>query len=133
MAVSRGADVSLAGRESRRRAIFRFDPRLKLMTTVDEQDGVPVISVKGAPEEVMKRVTRIMGPTGERPATDADRGRVTEVMASYGRQGLRVLAFARRVLAARGADPSDTWPAGRRSGPCRGPLRRRAGRRFHRE
>ena len=100
MAVSHGVDVALAGREARCRAMFRFDPRLKLMTTVDELDGVPVISVKGAPEAVMAHVSRIMGPAGERPATDADQARVTGVMESYGRQGLRVLALARRVLPA---------------------------------
>jgi magnesium-transporting ATPase (P-type) len=98
MAASRGADVTRAGREGRRRALFRFDPRLALMTTVDELDGVSVISVKGAPEAVLARVSAIMEAAGERPVTDADRARVTGVMEDYGRQGLRVLALARRVL-----------------------------------
>jgi len=100
MAASYGADVTLASREARRRALFRFDPRLALMTTVDELDGVPVISVKGAPEAVLARASVIMGAAGEHPVTDEDRGRVTEVMEGYGRQGLRVLALARRVLPA---------------------------------
>ena len=98
MAASRGADVSLAAREASRRQLFRFDPRLKLMSTVDERDGCLVISVKGAPEEVMARVTRLWRGTGEQPATGADRARVAGVMAEYGRQGLRVLALARRTL-----------------------------------
>ncbi len=97
MAASRGADVTRAGREARRRALFRFDPRLALMTTVDELDGAAVISVKGAPEAVLARVSAIMTAAGEQPVTDADRARVTGVMESYGRQGLRVLALARRV------------------------------------
>jgi len=113
MAVSRGADVTLPGREARRRAMFRFDPRLKLMTTVDELDGVPVISVKGAPEAVMAHVSRIMGATGEQPVTDADRARVAGVMESYGRQGLRVLAFARRVLLAGAPVPASREDAER--------------------
>ena len=100
LAAARGADVTRAGREARRRALFRFDPRLALMTTVDELDGVPVISVKGAPEAVLGRASAIIGAAGERPVTDADRARVTGVMESYGRQGLRVLALARRVLPA---------------------------------
>ncbi len=41
LAAGCGADVSLAGRQARRRQLFRFDPRLKLMTTVDDQDGAP--------------------------------------------------------------------------------------------
>jgi magnesium-transporting ATPase (P-type) len=100
MAASHGADVTLASREARRRALFRFDPRLALMTTVDELDGVPVISVKGALEAVLARASVIMRAAGEHPVTDEDRARVTEVMEGYGRQGLRVLALARRVLPA---------------------------------
>ena len=100
MAVSHGLDVTLTDREARRRAMYRFDPRLALMTTVDELDGAAVISVKGAPEAVLARVTAIMAAAGEQPVTDADRARVTGVMESYGRQGLRVLALARRVLPA---------------------------------
>jgi calcium-translocating P-type ATPase len=100
MAAARGADVTRAGREARRRALFRFDPRLALMTTVDELDGAAVISVKGAPEAVLARVSAIMGAAGEQPVTDADRARVTAVMEGYGGQGLRVLALARRVLPA---------------------------------
>ncbi|TVZ05321.1 cation-transporting P-type ATPase [Trebonia kvetii] len=106
MAASHGADVSLAGREATRLALFRFDPRLALMSTVDELDGVPVISVKGAPEAVLARVSAIMGTAGERPVTDADRARVTGAMDSYARQGLRVLALARRVLPAAAPVPA---------------------------
>lgn len=51
MAASRGADVTVAGRETRRRGLFRFDPALKLMSTVDERDGALTVFVKGAPEE----------------------------------------------------------------------------------
>ena len=58
LAAGCGVDVSLAGRQARRRQLFRFDPRLKLMTTVDEQDGSLVVNTKGAPEEVLARVTR---------------------------------------------------------------------------
>jgi calcium-translocating P-type ATPase len=100
MAASHGADVSLADREATRLALFRFDPRLALMSTVDELDGVPVVSVKGAPEAVLAHVSAIMGTTGARPVTDADLARVTGAMESYARQGLRVLALARRVLPA---------------------------------
>ena len=108
MAASRGADVTLPGREARRRRLFRFDPRLKLMSTVDEASGGLVVSVKGAPETVMARVTRISNGADEAPVTSADRALVREVMEGYGRQGLRVLAFARRVL-----EPGAAVPAAR--------------------
>ncbi|MGZ4434161.1 MAG: cation-translocating P-type ATPase [Trebonia sp.] len=108
MAASRGADVTLPGREARRRLLFRFDPRLKLMSTVDEASGGLVVSVKGAPETVMARVTWIRNGADEAPVTSADRALVREVMEGYGRQGLRVLAFARRVL-----EPGAAVPAAR--------------------
>ncbi len=57
-----------------------------------------MVSVKGAPEEVMARVNRMRVGAQEPPVTDADRVRVAGVMEGYGRQGLRVLAFARRCL-----------------------------------
>jgi calcium-translocating P-type ATPase len=98
MAALHGIDVTLEGRTARRRAMFRFDPRLKLMSTVDELDGSLVISVKGAPEEVMARAATIWRASGEQPLTGDDRARVTAVMESYGKQGLRVLALARRPL-----------------------------------
>jgi calcium-translocating P-type ATPase len=108
MAASRGADVTLPGREARRRRLFRFDPRLKLMSTVDEASGGLVVSVKGAPETVMARVTWIRNGADEAPVTSADRALVREVMEGCGRQGLRVLAFARRVL-----EPGAAVPAAR--------------------
>jgi P-type E1-E2 ATPase len=70
MAASRGADVSLPGREARRRQLFRFDPRLKLMSTVDERGGCLVVSVKGAPEEVMARVARLRRAAGQEAERD---------------------------------------------------------------
>ena len=98
MAASAGIDVTVTAREARRRRLFRFDPTLKLMSTVDERGGRLVVSVKGAPEEVMARVTRVRVGSGDLSVTDADRARVSGVMEGYGRQGLRVLAFARRTL-----------------------------------
>jgi len=98
MAASHGTDVTLEARVARRRALFRFDPRLKLMSTVDERDGALVISVKGAPEEVMARATAIRRAEGDQPLVGDDRARVAAVMDSYAKQGLRVLALARRVL-----------------------------------
>ena len=100
LAAACGLDVSASHREAARRRVFRFDPRLKLMTTVDEQDGGLVINTKGAPEEVLARVSRIRRGTQEPPITAADRATVGRVMDDYARQGLRVLAVARRTMSA---------------------------------
>ncbi len=87
--------------------LFRFDPRLKLMSTADEHDGVLDISAKGAPEELLARCTRIHDIQGGRPVTGADRSQVLQVMDDYARQGLRVLAVAHRRLPGTAAVPAD--------------------------
>ncbi len=104
-----GVDVALRRRESRRRRVYRFDPALRLMSTVDErEDGTLTVHAKGAPEEVLARATEIGGREGHRPLTDADRGDVLAVLERYASQGLRVLAVARRRL------PRDAAPPERR-------------------
>ena len=105
LAADCGLDISLAGREAHRRQLFRFDPRLKLMTTVDEQDGSLVVNTKGAPEEVLARVTRIHRGQHDLAVTAADRDEAAHVMTDYAQRGLRVLAVARRTLPAGSAVP----------------------------
>ena len=113
LAAACGLDVSASRREAARRRVFRFDPRLKLMTTVDEQDGGLVINTKGAPEEILARVSRIRRGTQEPPMTAADRATVGRIMDDYARQGLRVLAVARRGLPAGAAVPDQREDAER--------------------
>src|SRR5690606_29371044 len=54
-----GPDVEarLKARDGRRRAIFRFDARLKLMSTVAQHDDRLRVYVKGAPEAVLARTS----------------------------------------------------------------------------
>ena len=98
LAAACGLDVSAERRQAMRRRLFRFDPRLKLMTSIDTQDGGRVINTKGAPEEVLARATRIRRDANEPPITSADRAAAAQVMNDYAGQGLRVLAIARRQL-----------------------------------
>lgn len=94
-----GIDVALARREHERRRLFRFDPTLRLMSTVDERaDGGLTVHAKGAPEEVLARSTMIGGPSDHVPLTEADHAEVLDVLERYAAQGLRVLALARRRL-----------------------------------
>ena len=96
---SLGVDVDATARERHRRELYRFDPTLRIMTTVDRcGDGVS-IHTKGAPEAVLGRVPTICDPTGHsRPLDDGDRRRLAEVLDGYGRSGLRVLAVALRRI-----------------------------------
>ncbi len=94
-----GVDVTVVRRESQRRLLNRFDPKLRLMSTIDERiSGGLTVHVKGAPEEVLARSTRICVQDRERPLTERDRTDVMTVLERYASQGLRVLAVARRRL-----------------------------------
>jgi calcium-translocating P-type ATPase len=94
-----GIDVAVTRREHRRRKLYRFDPKLRLMSTVDERDdGGITVHAKGAPEEVLQRSTMIGGPEDHLPLTEADREEVLAVLERYASEGLRVLAVARRRL-----------------------------------
>ncbi|MFJ9610397.1 cation-translocating P-type ATPase [Kitasatospora sp. NPDC101176] len=88
-----------ARRDAERRALFRFDPRIKLMTTADARDGSVVLHTKGAPEEVLTHATRLLDHDVERPISAADRTEVVHEVGELAARGLRVLAVARRALA----------------------------------
>jgi calcium-translocating P-type ATPase len=104
-----GVDVDVARREHDRLQLYRFDPKLRLMSTVDRRvDGGITVHAKGAPEEVLERSTMIGGREDHRALTDEDRGRVLAVLRQYASQGLRVLAVARRRL------PEGAHPPARR-------------------
>ncbi len=94
-----GVDTAVARRESARRRINRFDPKLRLMSTIDARDdGSLTVHVKGAPEEVLERSTRIGGPDYHVPLTRRHHEEVLSVLERYAAQGLRVIAVARRRL-----------------------------------
>jgi calcium-translocating P-type ATPase len=94
-----GTDVDVAQREHHRLKLYRFDPKLRLMSTVDRRnDGGITVHAKGAPEEVLQRSTMIGGLDDHVSMDEADRRRVLAVFEQYAEQGLRVLAVARRRL-----------------------------------
>jgi calcium-translocating P-type ATPase len=99
-----GVDVRAGLRDERRRVQFHFDPKLKLMSTVDvDSDGI-VLHTKGAPEEVVARCTRVVSGSSDRPLTEDDAARILEVIDRDTAAGLRLLGVAGRRLAAVPAD-----------------------------
>ncbi|WMX48445.1 cation-transporting P-type ATPase [Streptomyces roseicoloratus] len=85
-----GAPVDPDHRDAGRLALFRFDPRLRLMSVVQRDEWAPGrvrIVVKGAPEAVLARL---------RPEGGADRARAAAQELAEG--GMRVLAVAVRDL-----------------------------------
>ncbi len=93
-----GEEVDEDVRRLRRRAIFRFDPDLKLMSTVEDGEG-SVVYTKGAPEEVLARCDFVLDADDEvRPLSRAIRERVFSAVEEHAGRGLRVLALGRRPL-----------------------------------
>ena len=118
-----GVDVGTTRREHHRRRVFRFDPKLRLMSTVDErEDGGLTIHAKGAPEELLRRSTSIAGPDEHLPLDDAGRAAVLAVLERWAAQGLRVLASAavacppERLLPRRARTPNATSASSDSSG-----------------
>ncbi|MGA9856523.1 MAG: cation-transporting P-type ATPase [Solirubrobacteraceae bacterium] len=96
-----GADTDADRREAHRRAVYGFDPQLKLMSTLDTVSDEAWLSTKGAPEAVLPACTQALTHDGaEQPLTAADRDRVDAQVRAYAEQGLRVLAVAQRPLGA---------------------------------
>jgi len=101
LAAAAGVDTSKADRQVARQALFRFDPRVKLMTTVDRTaSGGLVVNTKGAPEQLIALCTSIWRGQRQVPLTADDRTEVQRVMVGYAARGLRVLALAWRELPA---------------------------------
>ncbi|KAA5825486.1 cation-transporting P-type ATPase [Saccharopolyspora hirsuta] len=116
LAFARSCGVALhtGQRDAQRARLFRFDPHLKRMTTVDRVGSGLVVHVKGAPEEVLARCSTILPATGgAQPVTAQAHARAVEVVGEMADRGLRVLAVARRDVA---EEPPDRGAA--ESGLC---------------
>ena len=77
---------------------FSFDSRRKRMTVIERTQDGPMAHVKGAPEVILERCTRIMRSNGERDITDANLEAATAAYQQLAGRGLRTLALARRSL-----------------------------------
>ncbi|MFD1672926.1 cation-translocating P-type ATPase [Agrilactobacillus yilanensis] len=76
-----------------------FDSERKLMTTVHQlADGKLFVAVKGAPDQLLKRVTQIEKDGQSVPADDAAKQTILEVNTSLAKNALRVLAMAYKFI-----------------------------------
>jgi magnesium-transporting ATPase (P-type) len=93
--------------------VHHFDPRLKRMTTLDEEDdGRLWYHAKGAPLELLERCTTVRGADGDRTISDKDRRIIRAAFEGYAQRGLRVLGFAERYTNRDAALPRDRAEAG---------------------
>jgi calcium-translocating P-type ATPase len=93
-----GVTFDAPARERARRHQYNFDPQRKLMSTLDAAEGHDWLATKGAPEAVLPRCSTAMLADGEEgPLEQGERERVTTTVEGFARQGLRVLALARKA------------------------------------
>lgn len=76
-----------------------FDSDRKLMATIHkEADAKYFVAVKGAPDQLLKRVTQIEDNGTIRPITEADKTAILDMNKSLAKQALRVLMMAYKYV-----------------------------------
>ena len=88
-------DVREVLKSEPRVAELPFDSDRKLMSTIHkEADGTYFVAVKGAPDQLLKRVTQIEINGEVRPITDEDKKAILATNKDLAKQALRVLMMA---------------------------------------
>ena len=93
-----GVEESAYRSQHQRLGELAFDSDRKLMTTLQEIEGVPTLMTKGAIDVLLERSDRLMTSEGVRELTEANREEIMRVNNSLSEEGLRVLAFGYREL-----------------------------------
>ena len=92
-------DVRDALQMEPRVAELPFDSDRKLMSTIHKQaDGRYFVAVKGAPDQLLKRVTKIEENGNIRSITEADKQTILAINKDLAKQALRVLMMAYKYV-----------------------------------
>ncbi len=75
-----------------------FDSDRKLMATKHTMEGIPTMIVKGAVDVLMDRMNQIQIGSEVRELTGEDRRKIEAQNQEFSKQGLRVLAFAYKIV-----------------------------------
>jgi len=83
---------------ARRVSEFSFNSRRKRMTVIERRDDGLTAFVKGAPEVILERCSRLLDGAEEREMSAKDKAAITLAYEAMAGEGLRTLALARRRL-----------------------------------
>jgi magnesium-transporting ATPase (P-type) len=100
VALKGGLDLDAEAQTRSRVRELPFESRRKRMATVHTGEEMQVAYVKGAPKEVLSLCTRVRMNGVEAPMAEELRKQIICANDDYAREGLRVLAVARRELPA---------------------------------
>ncbi|KRM73106.1 cation-translocating P-type ATPase [Lacticaseibacillus brantae] len=96
---TKGYDLKTELDEMPRVAEVPFDSERKLMSTIHQMpDGRYFVATKGAPDELLKRVTQIAMPDGVRDFTEDDDAAILATNKRLATQALRVLGMAYKFV-----------------------------------
>jgi Ca2+-transporting ATPase len=98
LAAKGGVATAALDAEMPRLGAIPFTSERKLMTVIRRSADGPMAFVKGAPEVVVERCTRVRAGDGCRPMNAEDRARMLEASALLSGEALRVIGCARRRL-----------------------------------
>jgi len=73
---------------------FEFGRDRKSMSVLAKSGSSVALLVKGAPESVIERCSKVLIPSGVREFSSALRDKLADIQLDYGRKGLRTLALA---------------------------------------
>lgn len=108
LALDHGMDGEELRRKEPRTGELPFDSGRKMMTTI-HRSGVSY--TKGAPDEILKRCTRIQGRNGAVPLTESKRSQLLQQVSQMSGEALRTLALAKgeRQGTGRAQEQNLTW------------------------
>ena len=107
-ALRAGLDKNALERDHPRQGEVPFDAERKLMSTLHPWEGKWRLLVKGAPDVLLSRCTRVLGGGGETPLAGGPRAAIRSANEEMAGKALRVLGCAYREFPSRPAalDPS---------------------------
>lgn len=98
-ALDKGFDLEEELQSTPRIAEVPFESDRKLMSTIHQlEDGRYLVAVKGAPDQLIERVTKIFVDGKVREFTKADKEHILESNEELARQALRVLAGGYKII-----------------------------------
>ncbi|KRN30775.1 calcium-translocating P-type ATPase, PMCA-type [Weissella halotolerans] len=95
---TQGRDIQQILADNPRLAEVPFDSERKLMSTVHKWQDQYVVTVKGAPDELLERASKVIVKGQEEPLTAKLKSEILQVNEDMAKQALRVLAFAYRKV-----------------------------------
>ena len=98
VALKTGMDLDEAGRSLPRLREIPFDSTRRRMSTIHQSSSSRVVFVKGAPKEIVEICSHFIRQQQDHPMDDQVRAQIMAENDEYARNGLRVLAVAKRDL-----------------------------------